>query len=82
MKHYYKIIDELCKQKDMLCKGMSDEEIKEIDIYLEEVVKELEPLLKDVEDILENPKRRKKVGNLFKREIRNQRWQEKLSKTT
>ena len=82
MKHYYKIIDELCRQKDMFCKGMSDEEIKEIDTYLEEVVKELEPFLKDVEDILENPERRKKVGNLFKREIRNQKWQEKLSKTT
>ena len=80
MKHYQQIIDELCKQKDSFCEGMSDEEIQEIDTYLEEVVKELEPFLKNINNIIEDPQRRKKTAELFKKEIKEQGWQEKLSK--
>lgn len=43
MKYYQQILDDLCKQKDALCEGMTEEEIKEIDTYLEEVVKEMTP---------------------------------------
>jgi len=59
---------------------MSDEEIQEIDTYLEEVVKELEPFLKNINNIIEDPQRRKKTAELFKKEIKEQGWQEKLSK--
>ena len=80
MKHYQAIIDEIAKQKDIFCEGMSDEEIEEINIYLNEVVKELEPLLKSVEKISSDPARRKRAGQLFKEQIGELGWQEKLSK--
>lgn len=80
MKHYQEIIDELAKQKDIFCVGMSDEEIEEINTYLDEVVKELEPLLKSVDKISNDPIRRKRAGQLFKEQIGELGWQEKLSK--
>jgi len=80
MKHYQKIIDELARQKDAFCEGMSEKEIEEINIYLDEVVKELEPLLKSVESISSDPARRKRAGQLFKEQIKELGWQEKLSK--
>jgi len=80
IKHYQQIIDELCKQKDAFCEGMSDEEIQEIDTYLEEVVKELTPFLKNINNLIEDPQKRNKTAELFKKEIKEQGWQEKLSK--
>tara|TARA_Y100000114_G_C11762394_1_gene330588 strand:- start:284 stop:532 length:249 start_codon:yes stop_codon:yes gene_type:complete len=80
MKHYQEIIDELARQKDAFCEGMSEKEIEEINIYLDEVVKELEPLFESVESISSDPVRRKRAGQLFKEQIKELGWQEKLSK--
>jgi hypothetical protein len=80
MKHYQEIIDELAKQKDLFCEGMSEQEVEEINTYLDEVVKELEPLFKSVESISSDPVRRKRAGQLFKEQIKELGWQEKLSK--
>jgi hypothetical protein len=80
MKYYQQILDDLCKQKDALCEGMTEEEIKEIDTYLEEVVKEMTPFLENINNIIEDPQKRKNVAKIFKNEIKEQGWQEKLSK--
>lgn len=80
MKYYQQILDDLCKQKDVFCEGMSEEEIKEIDTYLEEVVKEMASFLQNVDHIAEDPQKRKRAAELFKNEIKEQGWQEKLSK--
>ena len=80
MKHYQEIIDELAKQKDLFCEGMSEQEVEEINTYLDEVVKELEPLFKSVESISSDPVRRKRASQLFKEQIKELGWQEKLSK--
>ena len=68
--------------RDLLSSNMTEKEIEELDIYLEEVVLELKPFFSAIDNILSNPEKRKKVSQLFKQGIKEQGWQEKLSKIT
>jgi len=76
-----KIIDEIVFQKNILAENLSEDEKKEINIYLEELFKELSPVM-EVFNHLENSEEFKKsVASSFKSEIKEQKWLEKLSKT-
>jgi hypothetical protein len=65
MKYYQQILDDLCKQKDIFCEGLPEEEIKEIDTYLEEVVKEMASFLENVDHIAEDPQKKKTCSRTF-----------------
>jgi uncharacterized protein (DUF2384 family) len=81
IKNKNEIIDKIVFEKRNLTNDLSQEEKKEIDIYFEELLKELSPAL-DIfdmmstdETVLEN------ITDAFKQEIKEQQWLEKLSKT-
>lgn len=76
-----KIIDEIVNQKNILTKNLSEDEKKEIDIYLEELLQELSPAMKIFKNLKTNEEFRKNVTESFKSEIEEQKWLEKLSKT-
>ena len=76
-----KIIDEIVNQKNILTKNLSEDEKKEIDIYLEELLQDLSPAMKIFKNLKTNEEFRKSVTESFKSEIEEQKWLEKLSKT-
>ena len=78
MKHKQKITDSVFKYYESLCEGLTDEEKKELDIYFEEAILEMTPLLESIENILGNKKNRKKFTKAFKQEIMDKKWHEKL----
>lgn len=76
-----KIIDNLVEQKHKLTKNLSDEEKKEADIYFEETIKEISPILEKLENLLSDKTLLNNAAKSFKTEIEEQEWLEKLSKT-
>lgn len=76
-----KIIDEIVNQKKILTKNLSEDEKKEIDIYLEELLKEIEPAMSIFNKFSTNEEFKKNITECFKSEIEEQKWLEKLSKT-
>ena len=76
-----KIIDELSFEKSKFTANMTDKEKKEADIYFEEVIEEILPVLENLEKITGNKKLLDNFSETFKSEIKEQRWLEKLSKT-
>ena len=76
-----KIIDEIVNQKNILTKNLSEDEKKEIDIYLEELLQDLSPAMKIFKNLKTNEEFRKSVTESFKSEIEEQKWLERLSKT-
>jgi len=75
------LVDLLVFEKNSLIQSLNDDEKKEIDIYFEDLIKELQPAIQVLdklstkEDFLEN------VKEAFKEEIKEEKWLEKLSKT-
>ena len=76
-----KIIDELSFEKSKFTANMTDKEKKEADIYFEEVIEEILPVLENLEKITGNKKLLDNFSETFKSEIKEQQWLEKLSKT-
>ncbi len=75
------IIDRLVDQKNRMTKELKGPEKKEADMYFEEAVKELGPVLESLERIVTNKEVLDTVSESFKAEIKEQEWLEKLSKT-
>jgi hypothetical protein len=76
-----KLIDDIVNQKNILTKNLTENEKKEVDIYLEEILKELTPAIKILDHLYFDEMKRKNITNAFKTQIEEQRWLEKLSKT-
>ena len=76
-----KILDELSVEKNKITERMSAKEKKEADIYFEEVVKELTPFLENLDKIIKDEKLLNALSSAFKKEIKDQKWHEKLSET-
>lgn len=81
MKSKSTVIDEIVLQKNKLIENLNLDERKEIDIYLDQLLKELEPALNIFDKMSSNEEARKNIADAFKSEIEEQKWLEKLSKT-
>lgn len=81
MKSKDDVIDEIVFQKNKLLENLNPDERKEIDIYLDQLLKELAPALNIFDKMSSNREVRKNISNAFKSEIEEQKWLEKLSKT-
>ena len=81
MKSKDDVIDEIVFQKNKLLENLNPDERKEIDIYLDQLLKELAPALNIFDKMSSNKEVRKNISNAFKSEIEEQKWLEKLSKT-
>jgi hypothetical protein len=75
------IIDRLVLQKNSLIENLSQDEIKDVDIYFEELLTELSPSLDFFNKLSSDEKLMKNITDAFKQEIKEQKWLEKLSKT-
>jgi len=76
-----KILDALVEQKNKLTENLSVKEKKEADTYFEETVKEILPVLDNLEKILSDKKLFSGATEAFKSEIKEKEWLEKLSET-
>ena len=81
MKSKDDVIDEIVFQKNKLTENLGQDEKKEIDIYLDQLLKELEPALNIFKKLSSNKEAKKNISDAFKSEIEEQKWLEKLSKT-
>lgn len=75
------IIDKMVFEKRKLTNDLAPDEKKEIDIYFEELLKELSPALDIFDKISTDERALKSITEAFKQEIKEQQWLEKLSKT-
>ena len=76
-----KILDRLVHQKNKMIANLNDEEKKEANIYFDETIEEMLPILENLEKILTNKHILNSTAEAFKKEIKEQEWLEKLSKT-
>ena len=76
-----KLIDEIVLQKNSLVEGLTEDEKKEVDIYLEALLKEMSSAFYVADKLHNDKEKRKNIANVFKSEIEEQKWLEKLSKT-
>jgi|GEM_PF-5489068 len=74
-------VDEIVIQKNIIVKNLTEDEKKEVDIYLDEILKEMSDGIKFLEKLRLNDEKRKNIADAFKSEIEEQKWLEKLSKT-
>jgi len=74
-------VDEIVIQKNIIVKNLTEDEKKEVDIYLDEILKEISDGIKLLEKLRLNDEKRKNIAGAFKSEIEEQKWLEKLSKT-
>ena len=74
-------VDEIVIQKNIIVKNLTEDEKKEVDIYLDEILKEISDGIKLLEKLRLNDEKRKNIADAFKSEIEEQKWLEKLSKT-
>ena len=75
------ILDDLVAEASSLTNDLSDSQKKEVDIYFEQLVKEIGPALDAIDKISKDPEVMSSVKNAFTKEIKEQKWLEKLSKT-
>ena len=75
------IVDKLVFEKNAITSNHNSDEKKEIDIYFEELIKELRPAINVLEKISTNESLLENVKNTFKEEIKEEKWLERLSKT-
>lgn len=75
------VIDKIVLEKRNLTSNLSQDEKKEIDIYFEELLKELSPTLDIFDKISSDETVLQNITEAFKQEIKEQQWLEKLSKT-
>jgi L-arabinose isomerase len=74
-------VDEIVVQKNIIVENLTEDEKKEVDIYLDEILKEMSDSIKFLEKLRLNDEKRKNIAGAFKSEIEEQKWLEKLSKT-
>ncbi len=74
-----KILDELVTEKNKITSKMPGEEKKSADIYFEQVVQELNPVLEALDTLSSDKGVQDGISKAFKQEIKEQKWLEKLS---
>ena len=62
-------VDEIVVQKNIIVENLTEDEKKEVDIYLDEILKEMSDSIKFLEKLRLNDEKRKNIAGAFKSEI-------------
>ncbi len=64
-------VDEIVVQKNIIVENLTEDEKKEVDIYLDEILKEMSDSIKFLEKLRLNDEKRKNIAGALNQKLRN-----------